>query len=67
MIRLLDHATLSNNVCLVCMAQQDAMFPAQTCTVTGYGVGDIPAPMLKGEAPRAYMIGVEAFLALCGC
>ncbi|XP_063604573.1 serine proteinase stubble-like [Penaeus indicus] len=46
-IRLRDHATLSDNVCLVCMAQQDAMFPAQTCTVTGYGVGDIPPPMLK--------------------
>lgn len=57
-IRLRDHATLSDNVCLVCMAQQDAMFPAQTCTVTGYGVGDIPAPMLKDVQQTVPLEGI---------
>ncbi|XP_042218674.1 mucin-5AC-like isoform X3 [Homarus americanus] len=45
-IRLVDHATLSHNVCLVCMAQQDAIFPAQTCIVTGYGIGHVPYNMI---------------------
>ncbi|XP_066938171.1 uncharacterized protein [Macrobrachium rosenbergii] len=46
-LRLRDHATLSDNVCLVCMTQQDAIFPAQSCTVAGYGIGDVPNNMLR--------------------
>ncbi|KAK8727629.1 hypothetical protein OTU49_009659 [Cherax quadricarinatus] len=45
-VRLQGQATLSDNVCLVCMAQQDAVFPSHTCTVTGYGVGHIPLNMI---------------------
>ncbi|KAK7075791.1 hypothetical protein SK128_026414, partial [Halocaridina rubra] len=46
-VRLRDHATLSDNVCLLCMAQQDAIFPAQSCSVAGYGIGDVPYSMLR--------------------
>ncbi|XP_068225997.1 uncharacterized protein [Palaemon carinicauda] len=46
-VRLRDHATLSDNVCLVCLTQQDAIFPAQSCTVAGYGIGDVPKNMLR--------------------
>nr|XP_045621446.1 uncharacterized protein LOC123772386 [Procambarus clarkii] len=45
-VRLAGQATLSDNVCLVCMAQQDAIFPAHTCTVTGYGIGHVPHTMI---------------------
>lgn len=47
LVRLRAHATLSDNVCLVCMAQQDAIFPTQSCTVTGYGIGDVPRTMIS--------------------
>ncbi|CAL4062060.1 unnamed protein product, partial [Meganyctiphanes norvegica] len=55
LIRIRTHATLGNNVCLICMAQQDAVFPTQTCTVAGYGIGKVPSNVLREvrkEAPK---------------
>ncbi|XP_047477086.1 transmembrane protease serine 9-like [Penaeus chinensis] len=38
MLRLTDHATLSHQVCLVCLAQQGAAFPVHSCVLSGYSI-----------------------------
>ncbi|XP_071547784.1 uncharacterized protein [Panulirus ornatus] len=57
-VRLVDHATLSDNVCLVCLAQQDALFPSRTCTVTGYGLDRLPQHLVKGVGDMVPSDGV---------
>ncbi|XP_042869820.1 transmembrane protease serine 9-like isoform X2 [Penaeus japonicus] len=48
MLRLIDHATLSHQVCLVCLSHQDVASSAQNCVLSGYSIaadahGDLPS------------------------
>ncbi|KAK8401029.1 hypothetical protein O3P69_002659 [Scylla paramamosain] len=52
LLKLRNPATLTDNVCLMCIARQDASIPASQCVVVGYGLGAFPVSAHNNAYPQ---------------